>query len=481
MAVLKFNDIDLPDFVLVNKLTNSLLPEVTQKTIKVPGRWGLYDFGNEVGVREIEMEYTIVASDSVDLRAKAREFANWLYYDEAKPLIIMEEPDKTYYAKVTGNTEVEEILRLGQGTVTFTCYDPFAYGDEKTVDLVAEEGEAVEVTNEGDSETYPTLHFEFNDSTTEFTVLCGERYLYFGQPAIADTGVPTPTRTRILHDDCSSLSAWTMGSYVDGGVVAGTMISDGNAFRASDYGTGTAWHGPARIRMLGGGLSLQDFTVQCEVAIKSGYPYQVGRIEIYLLDSNGVIFGKMAMRDSTASADNPYVEARAGGLGGHTWVNHGTVGRWSQFNGAIRITRKGLEWEFSASRRDPNTRRLYDSYTVSFYDKDNQYSTPRLSGIQVHIGAYGEHSPVSTIYVEDIVIFEENTLDPVLEVPTIFEPGDTLDVDCKSGVILKNGESFYYALDPTSRFLRLERGTNEVIASPQIFTTGKLTFKERFK
>lgn len=480
MAVLQFNDIDLPDFVLVNKLTNSLLPEVTQKTIKVPGRWGLYDFGNEVGVREIEMEYTIVASDSVDLRAKAREFANWLYYDEAKPLIIMEEPDKTYYAKVTGNTEVDEILRLGQGTVTFICYDPFAYGDEKTIDLVGEEGETFTVSNEGDVEAYPTLHFEFNDSTTEFSILAGERYMYFGQPAIIDAGTPTPTRTRILHDDCSSLANWTMGSYVDGGVVDGEMISDGNAFRVSNYGTGAAWHGPARVRMFDGGVSLQDFTVQCEIALKSGYAYQVGRIEIYLLDQNGVIFGKIALRDSTASADIPIMEARAGGLGGKTWVNYGTIGRWSQFNGAIRITRKGQNWEFSASRRD-TSRRLYNSYTASFYDKDNQYSTPKLSGIQIHIGAYGELSPVSTIYVEDIVVYEENTLNPVTEVPNIFEEGDTLDIDCSTGVILRNGEPFYSALDPTSQFLKLSKGDTNITVAPQIFRVGKLTFRERFR
>lgn len=481
MAV-KFNGLDMPSFVKVNKITNSVLPEISQNTVKVPGRAGMYDFGNEIGNREIELEYTIVADDEVDLRAKVREFATWLYYDEAKPFIINEEPDKTYYAKVQGTTELNETLHIGQGTVKFICYDPYAYGEEKTVNLVGTEGDVFTVTNDGDVEAYPKLRFEFTQPTTEFTVLAGDRYMYFGQPADVGTVTPAPQRTLILHDDCSSLAAWTTGSYIDGGVVAGTMISDGNLFRPSDYGSGSAWHGPARVRMFDGGVTLTDFTVQCEIALKAGYVYQIGRVEIYLLDSGGVPIGKMALRDSTASANNPYMEARAGGVGGRQWVNYtGRVGRWANFGGAIRITRKGKKWEFSASKRASNGR-LYDSFTYSFYDKDNTYSSAQLAGLQVHIGTYGSYNPVSTIYVEDIIVYRENTVNPVTEVPNVFGAGDVLDIDCATGVILKNEEPFYAALDPTSNYVRLNKGTTDITVSPQgIFDVGTLTFKERWR
>lgn len=471
-----FNGVDIPSFVKVNKIVNSILPAVNQRTVEVPGRDGLYDFGNKIGTRKIEVDYTIIAIDEVDLRSRVREFANWLYYDDAKPLVINDEPDKTYYAKVAGNTELDEILHIGQGTVQFICYDPYAYGVDKTVDLT--QGEITTAENTGDTPVFPKLHFEFTQPTTEFAIVSGERYMYFGAPANVDTHTGAPKRTLVLSDDCSSTASYTAGIGVDGGDIDGSFTSDGNVIKCSDYGTGTGWHGAAGVRTLG--QQIQDFTLQADVSFKKGAVSQVGRIEIYLLDQNNVIIGKIAIRDGSA-IDNPYLEARAGALsGGKYFVNYvGKIGRWKQFTGQIRVQRIGKQWRFWAFRKSNG--KITDFFTYPFFDKDSQFQQ-QLSGFQIHIGTHSTLQPLSTVHFDKIEVWNENTYNPSTEVPYVFENGDKLDIDCSTGVILKNEEPFYTSLDPSSAFLKLEKGSNNIGISPSgIFDVGTLTYKERWR
>lgn len=336
---------------------------------------------------------------------------------------------------------------------------------------------------------HPKLHYQFTANTTEFAIMQDDQYLYFGQPAEqggqsdGSSVGGTPQRTQILHDNGSSTSGYTSGIAVDGGTIPGTFTSNGSAIICNAYGddaTNPKWHGAAGVKTLGGATEIQDFTLQAELAFKAGYPYQVGRIEIYLLSISNAVIGKMGIRDSSNKVDNPYLEARVGNSStGKYFVNYtGKVGRWKNFGGPLRISRKGKVWEFSASKRNSKGI-LYDTFTYRYVDKDNTYQT-KLAGIQIHIAKYGTIQPISTVYFDDIQIWNENTLNPVIEIPYVFEIGDVLDIDNSSGEILKNAESFYSTLDPTSQFLKLEQGTNNLKIFPRDVTNAYLTYRERW-
>jgi predicted phage tail component-like protein len=478
---LTFNGIELPSFAQVVKIKNPPHPPISLTTSAIAGRPGSFYFGQNLGERTIDVSVVISADTKADLPAVKRALVDWLFYDAPMPLVLPSEPDKYYMAKVSGETDLDQLMNTGRGTITFICPDPFAYSTtDKTSNFVP--GNPLTVTNDGDLEVYPQLHFEFTGSTTEFAVMTPDEYIYFGQPANVDSQTTTTKRTKVLDDPCSSVASYTAGVGVDGGTVTGTLMSDGSAIKASDYGSGSQWHGPAGVKSLG--QQIQDFTVQVEAGFKSGYPYQVGRLEVYLLDVNNAIIGKIAIRDSNVSMDNPYMEARAGNLStGRQFVNYtGPVGHWKQFNGPIRLTRIGQKWEFSASRRDSNGN-LYNTFTYAFIDKDNLYNQ-KLAGIQIHFGTYGTRSAVSTNYIEQIQVWNEKTLLST-EVPYIFEPGDMLDIDCASGTVTKtsngNQESFYYQMDPASSFIRLEKGSNVLSVYPNdIITNSYVTFRERW-
>lgn len=132
---LRYNGVDVPSFVIVRGVKVSLLPPISPVTVSVRGRAGSYRFGDDLGNRQITVDYTICADSPADLRVKARQFANWFYSTEPKPLVLAEEPDKHYLAQVSEETDLDELLGIGQGSITFLCTDPFVYGAEKSQPL----------------------------------------------------------------------------------------------------------------------------------------------------------------------------------------------------------------------------------------------------------------------------------------------------------------------------------------------------------
>jgi predicted phage tail component-like protein len=458
-----------------------LLPPVTQSTLRVPGRPGAYDFGNTLGERNIEIKYVILADSPEDLRVKARDFAKWVYTRTPRKLYILSEPDKYFWAKVSGESDLNELFRVGEGSFTFYCSDPFAYKDETPIDFNPTTTDPITIRNDGFFSSYPRLEFEFTQASTEFAVIANDEYLYFGQPAPVELPAPERKRILVLNDDCSSITNWANATGVDGGIVTGAIESTGNYFRQTnyDYGTGSDWHGGSIVRSLGG-QQLQDFTIEAEVGFLSGYTDQVGRIEIYGLDINGTRVCKMALRDTDRSAENTVVEARAGAFSGGFFFLNSNVkkGKYKDFNGLMRISRKGKQWEFYIAKRDAKGR-LYDSTTKTYFDQNGQFQQ-KIASVQIHFGAYAANSVVSTMYIEHLKVYEENVVTTPGAPPIIFEPGDKLIIDCNEAEITLNGEPFYHALDPSSSFIRLELGDNQLSISPPITTNGKIYYSQRW-
>ncbi|MDQ0418457.1 putative phage tail component-like protein [Croceifilum oryzae] len=475
MAI-RFNNQDLPPFVVVKDLHLPILTGVKQTTSKVKGRAGSWDFGNELEDRVISADITIEADSLSDLLQKVRDFGEWLYYTEAKPLQLVGDPDVYYLAKLTGDTDLNLLLSIGQCRISFICTDPYAYGKKKEV--LFQSG-PVEVENQGGVDTSPLIEMEFTAPTTEFAIINKTQSLYFGQPVHMDSrDENVPTQRLVIDDDGSSIAKWTSGIAMDGGIVTGSFLSDGEQIKVADYGKGEDWHGPAKIKVFP--QPLQDFSVEARVGftalVMEGHEGRVGRIEIYLLDVNNNRIGKMALCNFTTAMSKPTMEARVGTLDdGHYFVNQDLEGLFlSRFSGRISISRIGQMWNFKIARGGFITSQVWSN---QYFDAESLYQT-QVAGIQIHVGARGENDPYSSAYFDLVRVFEENVIQE--ETPNVFETGDQLLIDCASGGILKNGFPFYSSLKPSSQFLRLEKGKNVITCSPSIVQNGKVRFQERW-
>lgn len=120
-----------------NRYNDTLVPTAKEKTVEVPGGDGTYFFGSYYTQRPLTID---VAFDSVtedQIRLMRATFGDRRPHE----LIFSDEPYKVYYAVSTGAPQIKYIpfnnyevnssnpprVYKGEGTFTFTCYEPFAH------------------------------------------------------------------------------------------------------------------------------------------------------------------------------------------------------------------------------------------------------------------------------------------------------------------------------------------------------------------
>ena len=160
----KFGDHYASDYGLVrtsngSRYNNNLLPTLTEKNAEIPGGDGTYYFNTFYKQRQFTIDFAYDSLTETNLRA----LRNWLNGKEIHDLIFAEWPDRAYKAKVTGapslkfipfdevidrpqshnvmpkskgGSDQTQVIYKGEGSVQFTCYDPYAYSlisyDEST-------------------------------------------------------------------------------------------------------------------------------------------------------------------------------------------------------------------------------------------------------------------------------------------------------------------------------------------------------------
>lgn len=134
-----FNGIASQSLGLVAKsISRPILPSIRPRTVQINGVSGLYDFGRVAhDVRYIVMQIGwITKTDYYDYREKTHDIAAWLDTATWSDLIINDETDKAYKARVVGGVPLEQLFKLGIATVTFEC-QPYSYALFSSGDDVA--------------------------------------------------------------------------------------------------------------------------------------------------------------------------------------------------------------------------------------------------------------------------------------------------------------------------------------------------------
>jgi len=482
--MLTFNGITIPSYVRVNKIQYNIIPTVDSKTEKIYGRAGVYDFGIEIGSRTIKVDIQLIADNPNDVMNKARDFSTWLFYTDLKPLIISDEPNKQYMARVINETEIDELSRVGQATLEFLVPDAYAESiEDKEFTYTPTTVDPISVTNGGNVETYPVIDLTMRAPSTSIAVLTDDKFVQVGANSLVEKA-DTAVNPIVLADDFTSYAGWATATNVDGGVITGTFSSNGYTIWQTnrDYGTGTQWHGASGIKSLS--RPVTDFQVDVAVGLDSTSIEQIGRVEIYLLDSNNTQFGKIALKDMASDGEYPMFEARAGALsGGEYFVqSYGDKkGVFANFrDGVIRIGRQGTKWFAYIAKIDLNTGEHTSRIYKEFQDPTGLYAK-QLAKVQIHAATYGERTPVYDAFIADLKVREltVDAIDNNSETAILYEEGDIVTIDNQRAIVLKNGEPIFSDLDPASDFFSLTKGVNGLIVTPPVADV-KVRFKERW-
>lgn len=114
-----------------SKIRRRILPPMNNHLVSIPGSDGVYDYGFDYEGLLIEVDIMILGNGPTELRSRVRDLAEWLGQKETKELVFEDEPNMTYFARLSDSTDLEEVIHTGKGTLTFLCPKPFAYGPEK--------------------------------------------------------------------------------------------------------------------------------------------------------------------------------------------------------------------------------------------------------------------------------------------------------------------------------------------------------------
>ena len=122
-----------------SRFNENLLPTMQDKTVQVPGADGMYYFGSYYTQRQFNISFAFDGLTEFQVAQLKSHFGDKEIHD----LIFDECPYKVYSAKVTGTATIKYIafsegvtnrLYKGEGSVQFTCYNPFARSRYKFLD-----------------------------------------------------------------------------------------------------------------------------------------------------------------------------------------------------------------------------------------------------------------------------------------------------------------------------------------------------------
>jgi predicted phage tail component-like protein len=214
-----FNGVESSTFGLVCKsVKRPLLPAAKVNRIEIPGASGAHDFEDDsYELRSVTMQIAYIGTSYEELRARARQIAAWLANNTWSRLIINDEPDKYYLAKVTSEIDLQSLWESGSADITFDC-QPFAYSIAEvtfTQQLVGADVETNYVfsnpgTRKIDFRSPPGSKFNITVTGSwtllSFVIGNGEKVLYYGYAGNNSTLVLNNVDMEITQDGENTFS-----------------------------------------------------------------------------------------------------------------------------------------------------------------------------------------------------------------------------------------------------------------------------------
>lgn len=113
----------------------NLIPQLNDKTAEVPGGHGQYFFGSTYKTRQFSIPIAFEELSETEFN----DMKDWLSGTEIGELSFDERTEVKYSAKVTGTPQLKVVcfdkngqnIYKGEGTIQFTCYFPFGYGEDE--------------------------------------------------------------------------------------------------------------------------------------------------------------------------------------------------------------------------------------------------------------------------------------------------------------------------------------------------------------
>ncbi|EOO19524.1 distal tail protein Dit [Bacillus cereus] len=463
--------------------------------LSVPGYPGARLLNTQTEIRILSIPVGIIVPDGGNLELLKEEIASWLITDQPAELIFDVEPNRTYLAVVDDGFDPDEFVTLGQGVIKFICPMPYKLGKTNTHTFT--QNWSTEITsnfiNKGSVEAPPIIEMIVKKPSTFLDIWFGKyplerNYFRIGYPLTVEEST-VQERERVLWDEMSSVVGWTpvTGQVEEMKGTGELKVKDGTAIYCPYYGEeGTkGFHGGISKKSIPGG-PIQDFEMEARVHLQSKNIDQMGRVEVLLLDEASNVVARINMNDLYADAEITKAYMRVGNNGTPNSIRKlvDTTGAhpntFNNFNGRLRIARRGKEWSVYVARFRDGTEIDDASLVERWIDETGNPMTERkIAQVMIAICRWDRNTPVYTMQIDDLKIWKINKV-PSNTKPYIFDTGDKIIIDTERSLVTINGKDAINIKDIFSEFPKIIRGDNRIdIMPPDVNAT--ISYRERYR
>ncbi|HFK1785923.1 distal tail protein Dit [Bacillus cereus] len=441
-------------------------------------------------MRKILVPIALLYDSAEEAEKLKEEIADWLVTDQPCELIFDNEKERTFLAVVDETLDLDQLVDLGEGTLTFICPMPYKLGKEQTIDFKKDaNGLVANVQNKGTVHSNPIIEIDITKPNTFLDVWFGgvslsdRDYFRIGMP-LKTVETPVERNQRIIWDEMATTVGWSKVSSMEDGNPIGEMKSDKYQFYCSDFGTAVkGWHGAAVKKSIPGG-PVQDFIMQAYVTCKSKKINEMGRVEIAILDENSKVLSKIAMNDLFWQAEQNFGTMVIGydnkpGKTGLIYESGDYPNTWNQYFGRLWIARTGNVWEAYISKFLPGTEKD-DSERFARWTDEKNYHMEKAAQIQISIMQFQDVPPVEAMSVSDLKFWKVN-LNTKNTPPYIVDVGDKVVIDTENSHVTIEGKNAINIKDIFSNFPVINRGTNKLEIMPSDIGTARGKYRERFR
>lgn len=515
----------------VNDIRRAVVPEITENVQNIPGMVGELFLGNSYGKLIFEIDVTLKANDARDRAEKLHDLANLFmtFGDGEWPMIFSNDAEYTYYGHFTNISMPQKFLEghpWVKFTLTFACSDPKGYGEYESYDITEN---PILITPNGTAECYPIFTCIPKKDITKIAITDEEgNYVFIGADVDPDTGdEPINKEPLVFHDPCNTLATWTTVTQssltfnLENGVIGGSMKSTPNTLRPSNFGSPVKgkWHGPVIMQWLPSSYS--DYRIRVRMFTNQYYPRAQGKIELYLLDSNGSRIGKFMLKDNGTESKVVFAQVQVGydSNGTHHDIYYGagtikngkkqtvtikvkngtkkvtsngktkTVQLWktvqldedldtstfTDFYGYLELQKIGNKFRIAIMKLDDKGNPAWDKPIVrTWTDTQNQFNKA-LAGIALYTAKYD----ITEDTVDPVVNYRNNEMglcdvqvwniidggNGASSTPTVIaHAGDEIKINCEDHTVYKNGDFFMKNFYIGSNFPKMQGGVPKTFA-----------------
>lgn len=472
-----FNSIDLSSYFRVLGADRGIMPNKETELATVGVSHGSFVKSRKFAVRYIEVEVALVEDSTEDLQLKKRRLAGILSVDKPVKLIFSDEPDKYYLAEVDGATDIEQILGVGLGTITFMCADPFAYSvTEKSVKAV---NGVISVDYKGTAESYPVFEV-VNHSANGFLGFINPdgKVIQLGNPDDVDEIEFQQNERVITEPFLTNKNVWTVNEGVitypyfqnDGAVaniVGGSF--DWAAFADTiipKYPANSVrrWIGPSLTRPIkvnSNGSNTGNFSSKLRLHFYQKANNQRGRAEIVIQSSNTNILAGAVLRDSSMSNKSMIFECWA--LDKRLGYFELDLKKFTRGLYEIEISKIGnvLQYKISEVGKFVNGVVVPSVAFIKSFTIDTVKDKP-ATAVTLWMSRFHD-KPVNEMHYTDYK-FDWINVDKVEDIPNLFTADNVVTVNNATGITTVNYVDYGNIGALGNEFFTLKKGVNNILA-----------------